>query len=77
MGGGKTTISYTYTELDKFALATSWTISMGGGPMQFEQRITDLTVNGKKVEIKKPEVPAPAAPPAPKDGGDKGGEGVK
>ena len=73
MGGGKVTISYTYTEVGDFAIATSWKVSMGDGVMVIDQRVTELTVNGRKVEIKKPE--APAAPPVPTDGGEGAKEG--
>jgi len=68
MGGGKVTISLTYSEVEKFAIATSWKTEIGGGQMSIETKMSDLTVNGKKVEIAAPaatdkkDAPKPASP---------------
>lgn len=53
--GGKISISLAYTPVEKTAIATSWKTELGGMGMTYESRISDLTVNGKKVEIAKPE----------------------
>jgi hypothetical protein len=71
MGGGKIVITFTYTEVEKFAIATAWKTELPGG-MAIESKLTDLTVNGKKVEAKEP---APPAKDAKKEDGHTGGEG--
>jgi hypothetical protein len=75
MGGGKITISLTYTEVEKFALATSWKTEMQGMQMVYESKISDLVVNGKKVEVQATE---PVKKDKPKLGKGKGkGKGEK
>lgn len=66
--GGKIAITLTYTPFEKTAIATSWKTELGGMSMVYESRISELTVNGKKVEIAKPaEAKKPETGPKEKD----------
>jgi hypothetical protein len=68
--GADVTISFTYADVEGFSIATSWKTEMPGG-MTSESQLSDLTVNGKKIETKTAEPPKKDAPKAGKGKGGK------
>ena len=66
---GKTAIEITYSDMGGYSFPTSWKATNPMGTM--EVRVTDLTIDGKKCELAKPEpAKVPAEPKKDKDGDD-------
>jgi hypothetical protein len=63
-GGGKIVISLNYTDAGKFAIVTSWSTEVQAMGMVYDSRITDLVVDGKKIDTAaKPSEPAKPTEP--------------